>query len=491
MHWNFSKMIDLFSSESARQLLLNGKWGLEEEALRVTPSGDLSLTPHPEVFGDKIVNPYVTTDFSESQMELITPAFGTIEKSFSFLGDLKDRVNGVLKNEMLWPQSMPGPLPADDLIPIARYGNTDDGKIKEIYRSGLALRYGKKVQMISGIHYNFSFQDEFWTKMINAMGITTEKQSFINETYVALVRNVLRYRWLLIYLFGASPITDDSYHSGVTEKPDSNNCYHGSVSEFGNCTRNATSLRMSRFGYENALQRKLSVSYNSLNTYIRDIRSILATKNETYAKLGLYKDGKQIQLNDYQLQLENEFYSPVRFKQIPQNGETQLDALENRGVDYLEIRAFDLNPFEKNGISLEQLYFTQVFMLFCLFESSNYFTNEDVAIMNLNAHKTALMGRSDGLMLNKLNGEDTSIQKWGTEIIEKLREIARLLDNSVGNTMYEESIENQHKKILNSALLPSSQIVEEMKNSNEGFVNFNLRMARKNSGWNNNKQANF
>ncbi len=156
-------------------------------------------------------------------------------------------MNNELKNELLWPQSMPGPLPSDDLIPIARYGDTDDGKLKEIYRSGLALRYGKKVQMISGIHYNFSFQDAFWSRLMNDLSITTEKQNFINEAYVGLVRNVLRYRWLLIYLFGASPVTDDSYHKDLTEKPGIYNCYKGSVREFGNCTRYATSLRMKSY----------------------------------------------------------------------------------------------------------------------------------------------------------------------------------------------------------------------------------------------------
>ena len=489
MHWNFSKMIDIFSNESDGQLLLNGKWGLEEEALRVTPDGALALTPHPSAFGDKIVNPYVTTDFSESQMELITPAFDTIEGMYSFLGSLKDDVNNALRGEMLWPQSMPGPLPADDLIPIARYGNTDDGKLKEIYRSGLALRYGKKVQMVSGIHYNFSFQDAFWKKLMNDLAITSEKQRFINDAYVGLVRNILRYRWLLIYLFGASPLTDDTYHTDATEKPGIHNCYKGSVSAFGNCTRHATSLRMSRFGYENGFQGKLSVSYNSLDEYIRDIRNILLTKNESYSKLGLFRDGRQIQLNDHLLQLENEFYSPVRFKQIPENGETQLDALEHRGVDYLELRAFDLNPFDQNGISLEQLYFTHVFILFCLFEPSGNLSIEDVAQIDLNAHKTALTGRSDSLMLNRANGHEVSIQQWGTEITDKLRKIARLLDRSTGDAVYEESVENQYKKIMNNSLLPSSRMIEEMKINNESFVSFNLRKARENSGLTSMNQA--
>jgi len=261
MHWDFSKMIDLFSGESAGQLLLNGKWGFEQETLRVTPDGDLALPPHPEAFGDKENRPYRTTDFSESQMEFITPALGRIEETFSFLDGLKDEVTRELKNKLLWPQSMPGPLPPDDLIPIARYGNTDTGKKKEIYRSGLALRYGKKVQMISGIHYNFSFQDGLWTKLINELSIPSEKQSFINESYAGLVRNVLRYRWLMIYLFGASPVADDNYHKDVAQKPGIHNDHMGSVSSFSQCTRKAISLRMSRFGYGNGGQGKFSKTF--------------------------------------------------------------------------------------------------------------------------------------------------------------------------------------------------------------------------------------
>ncbi|MCP4159057.1 MAG: glutamate--cysteine ligase [Deltaproteobacteria bacterium] len=475
MNGKFSKMVKLFSGKDTRQLLLNGKWGLEKEAIRVKGNGDLSLTPHPEITGEKIANPHVTTDFSESQMEFITPAFNSIEQTFSFLETIKDEVDKVISSELLWPHSMPGPLPDDELIPIARFGDTNDGKIKEIYRSGLALRYGKKVQMVSGIHYNFSFQDEFWEKLFKKFDIENGKQIFKNETYVSLVRNVLRYRWLLIYLFGASPVADESYYSVIKQK--GSNCTAGN---FSACTQKATSLRMSRFGYDNSSQNMFSVSYNSLDEYIRDIKSILSTKNDAYSKMGIYKDGKQIQLNANQIQLENEFYSPVRFKQIPYNGETQIQALENRGIDYLELRTFDLNPFEKNGISLEQLYFTQIFMLFCLFESSNYFTNHEVETMNLNAHKTALMGRTEGLMLNGKNNKLIPLQKWGSEIIDKLRVVARLLDNSIGNTMYEDSVESQYNKILNSDLLPSSQMIEEMKNKNETYLNFNLRMAREN-----------
>lgn len=482
MHWDFLKMIDLFSGENARELLLSGKWGLEQEALRVTPDGDLALTPHPEVFGNKDSNPYITTDFSESQIEFITPALGSIEETFSFLTRLKDEVTRGLKNELLWPQSMPGPLPPNDMIPIARYANTDDGKRKEIYRSGLALRYGKKIQMISGIHYNFSFQDAFWTKLIDDLGIKSEKQNFINESYAGLVRNVLRYRWLLIYLFGASPVADDNYHNGIAQKSAIDHCDIDSASSFKKTTQNATSLRMSRFGYENGEQGKFSVSYNSIEDYIGDIRNILSTKNENFSEHGLYQNGRRIQLNDHHLQLENEFYSPVRFKQLPHRGETLLDALEARGVDYLEFRVFDLNPFKKNRISLEQLYFTQVFMLFCLFEPSEYLSPAEVVQIDSNAHKTALNGRSENLTLKGLNGSETSFQTWSAEITVKLRGIAALLDKNSSENVYQNSVENQYKKILNSSLLPSSRIVEEMKNNNENYVNFNLRMAKKHSG---------
>ncbi len=475
MYWNFSRMIDLFSADNTAKFLLDGKWGLEKEAVRVTSKGDLALTPHPEAFGNKDTNPHVTTDFSESQMELITPAYGSIEKTFGFLNSLQEKADKVIDSELLWPLSMPGPLPVEKKIPIARYKDNKDGKLKEIYRSGLALRYGKKMQMISGIHYNFSFQQRFWENLLKKLDIRSEKQSFTNEAHVALVRNILRYRWLLIYLFGSSPAADKSYQMDIFQKK---GLHNHNVSDF--LRENATSLRMSRLGYDNASQNSFPVSYNSLNEYIRDIRKILFTKNDTYSKLGVFKDGIQLQLNDHQLQLENEYYAPVRFKQTPNPGESQLDALEKRGVDYLEIRTFDLNPFEKNGISMEQLYFMQVFMLFCLFEQSRYFKKNELELSNTNAHKTALMGRKDGLKLTNLNGRPITIKQWGTKIIGKLRIVAHMLDKIVGDDIYGNSIEVQNKKIMDNTLLASSKMIDEMKTNNESYLAFNLRKANEN-----------
>jgi glutamate--cysteine ligase len=480
MDWRFSDLITYFSSEDTRGLLLKGKWGIEKESLRVKEDGSLAMTPHPAVFRDKGFYPNVITDFSESQLEIITPPSDSIEKMYFFLEALNTKVVQAISDELLWPQSMPGPLPAEAAIPIARFDNSEKGRLKEIYRSGLALRYGKKVQMISGIHYNFSFHDVFWTAMMDALHVSSDRQAFINDASCALVRNVLRYRWLLIYLFGASPVADETYHTKVAPAVNDKDCFKTLDSGFEFCTRNATSLRMSRFGYENAMNSRLLVSYNSLGDYIRDIRTILSTKNDDYAKLGIFKNGKQIQLNDNQLQLENEFYSPVRFKQIPGDNETQLDALEKRGVKYLEIRAFDINPFEKNGISLEQLCFTHVFILFCLFEQSPLFTGDEFDLMNLNAHKMSLMGRIEGVRLHDAGGKSHSVPAWGTSVIEKLRIIAELLDKKSGKTLYADSVEHEYQKLVDKSLLPSSRILEEMKQKKETYLEFNLRRAREN-----------
>ncbi len=479
MYWNFSEIIDLFSKSNNREILLNGKWGFEKESLRVTEKGDLAMTPHPDVFGDKMKNPHVTTDFSESQIELITPAFNTIEKAFDFLYRLQTKVEQGIGTELLWPLSMPGILPDDEEIPIAKYNNSKQGREKEIYRAGLALRYGKKMQMISGIHYNFSYQREFWRFLHQKYGFNKEKQIFINEIYFALVRNFLRYRWLLFYLFGASPNADESYHHSILQKSkaleDSEDIKNLII-----CTQNAVSLRMSRFGYDNAAQINFPISFNSLEDYTRDLRNILSTKSNAYSKLGLYKDQQQIQLNDNLLQLENEYYSPVRFKQVMNKGETQLDALEKRGIQYVEIRSFDLNPFEKIGISLEQLYFIQVFMLFCLFEESDIITEQEASILNKNAQMTALFGRMKGLKLDCFNGHPKTLQTWGDEIFDKLRIIATLLDKNNHKNNYKKSVEAQHKKLLNTSHLPSMRILNTMQDKKETYLEFGIRKARKN-----------
>jgi glutamate--cysteine ligase len=482
MNWDFSKMAELFSKDGNSKLLVEGNFGVEIESARITSSGDLALTPHPLVFGDKAENQRITTDFSESQIEMITPPLKSVEEVFKSIKEIRTEVENGMKDELLWPSSMPPRLPDEEHIPIAKFSDSKEGQEKEVYRKGLALRYGKKMQMISGIHYNFSFSEEMIDFLYEQFEIAKSKRAFIDDMYLSLTRNFLRYRWVLIYIFGGSPFCDPSYYSVIyKELKVVKKCCQGCCDAAEKFDEFATSLRVSRFGYSNTIQRKYNVYFNSMEEYTKKLRKKLVTVNTKYLKLGLYKNNEQIQLNGNVLQKESEFYSSIRLKQNISKGETQLDALSKRGVKYLEIRILDINPFEKLGMSLEQLYFLQVFMLFCLFEESDNITSSEFKKINTNHHLTALFGRKEGLMLHSYQGGKISLKAFGEKIFEKLRNIAKLMDNGAIDCKYSESVEQEYKKLMDISLLPSEKINRYMKENDESFLEFGIRQATTNN----------
>lgn len=461
-------MYAVFSGEY-HKLLLDGKWGVERELQRVTYKGDLALTPHPEVFGDKLRNKEITTDFSESQLELITPPFSKVEEVDHYLHYLHKKAAAGIRNEYLWPLSMPPRLPEDEYIPIARFDNSEAGQTAYTYRQGLANRYGKKMQMISGIHFNFSFGNDLIKLLHNELNKNSKIQEFTDELYFAFARNFLRYRWLLIYLFGASPSYEDTYRAVLREQVENiRKCCPECCNQY---EKYATSLRVSRFGYTNPEQAKNSVFYNSKEEYIKGIRSLMSKKSRKYAKLG-------VQLNDRVLQKDSEFYSPIRMKQIVENGENQIDALEKRGVKYAEIRILDINPFEKTGISLQQMHFLQVFTLFCMFNDNTLLDNKEMNRINKNHHLIALSGRRPNLMLNRLNGGKISLTEWGENIFEGLQLIATLLDQQDNAKVYRQSVLAEYQKLKNISLLPSAMLQDEMDHRKESFLEFGIRKAK-------------
>ncbi|MDC3412941.1 hypothetical protein [Terrihalobacillus insolitus] len=478
MDWNFSQIVNLFSNDKSR-LLLEGKWGIEKESQRVTPLGDLVSTSHPPAFGNKLENPHITTDFSESQIELSTSPFQSVEEAYVHLRKLQLEVEKEIGEELLWPLSMPPKLPAEDEIPIARYGDSFRAKENEIYRFGLALRYGKKRQMVSGIHYNFSFGDEMIDYLHELFGNGKGKQVFSDELYFSLSRNFLRYRWLLIYLFGASPSIDSTYYSVICDEfKIIDKCFPEFCSPIRTYEQYATSLRVSRLGYSSSLQGTNGAFYNSLEQYVKGIRRLMNTKSKKFKELGLYQNGRQIQINDNILQKESEFYSAIRLKQNTKNNKSHLEELEKRGVEYAEVRILDLNPFQKTGISLSQLYFLQVFLLFCLFEQSTYFDEHEWEKVNKNHHLVSLIGRKKTLMLHRYNKSHVFLKDWAEEIfMNKLKFIASIMDLADRGNKYQDSVDHQYKKLLNPSLLPSSLICKEMEERKESFIDFGLRKA--------------
>lgn len=508
MSKDFYEVIKQFPGDCG-ELLLEGKWGLEREAQRITLEGELALTPHPAAFGNKLENPYITTDFSESQVELITPPFGKIEQVYGYLLWLQQYAEKALQYELLWPLSMPPRLPDEKDIPISVFDGSAEGREKEIYRKGLALRYGKKMQMISGIHFNFSYGERLLGHLYRLYGGGEDRRSFKDGLYFSAARNFLRYRWLLIYLFGASPCMDTTFYSVIDDELEIvSRCCPECCSPVEGIEEYAASLRVSRFGYSDSVRGRNSVSYNSLKDYLTGIRRLMATKSRAFTRLGIFRDGEQLQMNGNVLQKESEFYSPIRLKQRTGKGQSQLDALELNGVGYGEVRIVDLDPFEKIGISLQQMRFLQLFMLFCLLEKSDPIKVSELERINANHHLAALSGRKSKLQLYGYEGGRIPLKEWSLSILEKLLRLAELADmagtvekseayrdiagtekksgtyGGMGGTAeagetgaYADCIEKEIAKILDPSLLPSARIHREMAIHGESFLDFGIRKA--------------
>lgn len=457
----FDVFIDLFNKKTLDPaLLLKGKWGLEKEFLRVDGEGDLAQTPHPIVFGDKLTNPLITTDYSESQVELITPPLESINAVYDYLENAQKDVDVNLGDEYAWPMSMPSRLPEEKDIPIARYGDSKEGQAKEAYRQYLADQYGKKMQLVSGIHYNASFSEELFEVLVKKQNYEGSIQNFKTESYFALGRNFLRYKWLFIYLFGATPVVDKSYEPAFIKKMELfGNWWCPCLKKESYYLRHATSLRMSRLGYSNTLKGEVGVSYNSLSDYVRDIREAIAKKS---------------------LINEAEYYSLIRFKQVPVEGESLLTTLEREGINHVEIRALDINPFLPLGVSKSRLYFCHVFMIFCLLETSPDFGLESKSNTLKNQETVALSGRASGIELLDENSELVLMEDWSISIFEKLEQIATMLDGVDGGDVYSTVIMRQKRKIKDPELLPSAKILAAMKNECESFLEFGVRTMKSN-----------
>lgn len=488
--WDFSKRLALFNGDSSK-LLVDGKWGLEKESQRVTASGELAMTDHPSAFGPKLSNPHITVDFAESQLELITSPFSTVEGAYEELNHLQLLVEDELGAELLWPLSMPPKLPDEELIPLAKFGDSAEGSEMEVYRTGLSVRYGKKMQMVSGIHYNFSFGDRLLSFLHAHIGEGKHIRAFTDEMYTAMARNFLRNRWLLIYLFGASPSIDPTYYSVMCKELEYiARCFPECCATIANYEKHAVSLRVSRFGYSQAAQGNPMLIFNNLQEYTSEIRKLLSIKNSKFSRLGTYQNGKKIQLNGNMLQKESEYYSPIRLKQVTEKGESQLDALDKRGVQYAEVRIIDLNPFHKLGVDLNQLYFLQVFMIYCLLEDSEKILVADAQTMNRNHHLVSLLGRKPNLKLYPYNNKrPIRLQEWAEELFCKLRSLAVVMDtadnsdkyydsNKGHNNKYYDSVEQEYNKVLDPALLPSARIRKEMKDDKESYLDFGVRWAQ-------------
>ena len=360
-------------SSNFEEALSSSKIGLEKESLRVTPEGNISQMPHPASWGSPLTHPQITTDFSEALTELITPPCNSVPEVIQSLDDIQNFIYRNLDNEILWATSMPCVVEGETSIPLAQYGSSNAAQMKTAYRRGLGLRYGRSMQVIAGVHFNYSFSNEFWRMYQSLNNNSDELQDFISEQYMGLVRNLLRYGWLVPYLFGASPAVCKSFLLGkktMLQEFNSNTYYEPY----------ATSLRLGDIGYQNSKEKLTGIkaSYDSLDAYVDSLQCAINTPYTGYEAFGIKVDGVYQQLNANILQIENEYYSSVRPKQIVQGNEMPSIALHKRGIAYIELRSLDVNAFDPHGINSEQLYFLEVFMLFCLLQESPVLTESEI-----------------------------------------------------------------------------------------------------------------
>ncbi|WMY96364.1 MAG: glutamate--cysteine ligase [Arsenophonus sp.] len=444
--------------------------GIERETLRITPEGKLAKSPHPYGLGKALTHPWITTDFAEALLEFITPANNNIDYILRFLRDLHRYTISHLKHELIWPISMPCFIDHQQNIKLAQYGVSNIGRFKTLYREGLKNRYGSLMQIIAGVHYNFSLPFTFWRAFCNIRDSQDAKNK-ISDGYFRLMRNYYRFGWVIPYLFGASPAICSSFLDGkklhLPFKKTSKDTYYLPY---------ATSLRISDLGYNNQFQNNFKITFNDLTTYVDNLKQAIKNPSEEFVKLGMYsKDGKYLQLNTNILQIENELYTPIRPKRVPIGDESPSDALLKRGIEYIEIRSLDLNPFTAIGINKTQMYFLDLFLIWCVLADAPMMDQKELYKCQKNWNRVILEGRKPGQIITVNYGKSvSSLKKIIKKLFDDLLKIANVLDIS-GNTHYCEIFSQLIVMIENPELTYSGQLLPLM--IEEGIIQYGLKLA--------------
>lgn len=455
---SFNEVIGLLNDEQGRDALNGMLRGIEREALRIEPSGHLATDKHPSSLGAALTNSRITTDYSESLLEFITPVHQDIDALLTDLTQTHAFTVRHLGQQQLWPVSMPCYVGNVADIPIADYGSSNTGQLKRLYRKGLTYRYGAQMQIISGVHFNFSVSDLLWDRLYEASDKRLSRCDFISESYFGLIRNYRRLVWVLPYLFGASPALCRSFIKD--QKTDL------AFEKLGKGTLYlpyATSLRMSDLGYTNKEQERLNISYNSLDEYLDGIKAAINMPSAHFEQIGIKVDGEYRQLNANVLQIENEFYSPIRAKRVGLNGEKPSEALSRAGVEYIEVRALDVNPFSPVGIDANQVRFLDLFLLYCLLSPSPKTCDADEREISQNLNAVIIDGRKPGLSLNR-HGESIGIKAWLNELFEQLGLVAMLLDGADG-TEYRQALVHWHEAVEDPSKTLSGRIINQLLSS--------------------------
>lgn len=416
-----------------------GRFGIEKESVRVNENGELATTPHPEIFGEKTENPYITVDFSESQIEMITPTVNSVEKAYDFLRNIHEIVATNLKDEYLWSQSVPPILPSEELILLGKF---PQNKELERYREKLALKYGRKKQLLSGIHFNFSFDDEFLKELYELSKEKISFKEFKNNIYLKISRNYFKYGWMIIYLLGASPVIHETYLQKCIDK----------MKKFTDDTyyfENLVSFRNGSCGYRN--EKDFFVNYENVDKYVESLEKLIEKESISSAK---------------------EYYSPIRLK--TKKPKEILKELKNSGIEYLEFRSIDLNPFSEIGIEKVDLEFLHLFILFLFLKDDEPFEEKDYFRYLKNQEILANRGNSGEFRLICCEDKSVSPKEYSMVILE---EIERHLKNiGVFTSKDESTLQYQKNKVLSNTLY-SDLVLKGVRT--KGFVKFHIDKAKK------------
>ncbi|HHX81592.1 MAG TPA: glutamate--cysteine ligase [Pseudomonadaceae bacterium] len=456
--------------------LANISHGIEKESLRVDPEGHLALSVHPQSLGSALTHPCITTDFSEAQLEFITPVYHQPADSLRCLEEIHTwTYMQMSREELLWTSSMPCIIGEDHEIPLAYYGSSNIGQLKTLYRKGLGYRYGRTMQTISGIHYNFSVCDDFWQLFRDQREPGSELQDFKTRQYLALIRNFRRHSWLLLYLFGASPALCKSFVSSNHEHGLEEFDEHSLYAPFG------TSLRMGDLGYTSEAQRDLYISYNTLEEYAQGLLDAIQIPYAPYDNFHT-EDGSPAQLSTSILQIENEFYSTVRPKRVTSGGIRPVRMLREKGVEYVEVRLLDLNPFLAVGIDEEQMRFLNAFLLFCLLRESPPGNRDEDNEIHANLQAVVRQGRDPALDL-QCQGESVKLRGWAAAALREVQQVATLLDQVSNTSVHVAATAAQEAKVDDAALTPSARVLQRMRELKTGYFRFAMNQSLANSDY--------
>jgi glutamate--cysteine ligase len=444
--------------------------GLERECLRVAPDGVIAFTPHPRALGSALTHPWITTDYSEALLELVTPPFGSAPEVLAFLQDLHLFVYRYIHPELLWAGSMPCILAGEENIPIAEYGTSNRGRMKHVYRVGLGHRYGRVMQVIAGVHFNCSFGDGLWEAWQAALGEGGRLRSFRDDGYMGLIRNLQRFGWLVPYLFGSSPAVCKTFLDG---RPTA----MAELDESTYFEPFATSLRMGNIGYQNRREEGVGVKacYDSLGAYIKSLKHAIETPGLLWEEIGVLVDGEYRQLNANILQIENEYYSTVRPKQVLEGLEKPTLALKRRGIRYIELRSPDVNVFEPLGVDEDELRFLEAFVLFCLLVDSPTIRLQERCEIDRNLEKVAHRGRDPELRLLR-GGLGLPLPSWANELLGAMEPLCEALERARRGD-YRQVLAAQQAKVADPELTPSARVLAEMRAHGESFHAFGRRQA--------------